>query len=217
MCGTLEHLPLPLVPRKTSVQSGPSWLANMFHDAGQLSAPSCHPVSCLLSASVYFPFKHLMLSEKIKVNRLKVNMLHLFHLLLLVNLGQQKSIWLTTSLLMSSVKEIMRGAQELYIKMSGSNLVKSLQHLLSGNYHETSLLFPLYKAWYWARNTPNHKFYFQFKAYLGWWGGRKYQKLANGEQSLEDEAERHPDFLGSLLRLGGFIRLPGTSYIFSLV
>lgn len=30
----------------------------------------------------------------------------------------------------------MSGAQELFIKMRGSYLVKSLQHLFSGNYHE---------------------------------------------------------------------------------
>lgn len=30
------------------------------------------------------------------------------------------------------MEETIRGAQELFIKMSGSNLVKSLQHLLSG-------------------------------------------------------------------------------------
>lgn len=93
MCRILEHWPLLLVPIKTSAQNGPSWLANMFHDASQLSAPCYHPLSCLLSARVHFPFKHLTFSEKkINVNRLKVNVLHLFHLLLLVNLDWQMGI-----------------------------------------------------------------------------------------------------------------------------
>lgn len=61
----------------------------------------------------------------------------------------------------------MRGAQELFIKMSGSDLLKSLQHLLSGNYREILLLSPLYKACYRPRNIPTHSFYLQFKAYLG--------------------------------------------------
>lgn len=159
---------------------------------------------------MHFPFKQLMLSEKtINVNRLKVNVLNLFHLLPLVNLDQQREIWHITCLLISSMEEIMRGAQELFIKMSDSNLVKSLQHLLSGNYHEISLLFPLYRACYWPRNTPIHDFYLQFKAYLGWWGGRKFQESASDEWSLEDEAEGHPSCLGSLLRVGSSYKIAG--------
>ena len=61
----------------------------------------------------------------------------------------------------------MRGAQELFIKVSDSNLVKSLQYLLSGNSCEISLLFSLYRAFYWSRNAPTYDFYLQFKAYLG--------------------------------------------------
>lgn len=66
MCQILEHRSLLLAPIKTSAQSGPSWLENMLHDASQFSAPSYHPLSCLLSASVHFPFKHLTFSGEKK-------------------------------------------------------------------------------------------------------------------------------------------------------
>lgn len=151
--------------------------------------------------------------KKVNVNRLKVNVLHLFHLLPLVNLGQQRGNWHITCLLISSMEEIMRGAQELFIKMSGSNLVKSLHHLLSGNYCKISLLFPLYIACYMPRNTPTHDFYLQFKAYLGRWG-RQFQEWASDAQLFEDEAEGHPDCMGSLLRVRGSYRIAGDFWSF---
>lgn len=45
MCLTLEHLLLLLIPMKHLRKVGPADLQIYFHDAGQLSAPSYHPLS----------------------------------------------------------------------------------------------------------------------------------------------------------------------------